>query len=91
MREAIYVREAEVDKKLESSYIISYYRLTIVDKAHICNEKMTDMLFESFKSDILIWHLNRLRKKHKRLETNVEDLGNIVTVTFTLRPWFKKK
>ena len=90
MKDAVYVREAEVEKRDKASYIISYYRLTIVDKAHICNEKLIDELFESLKSDILEWHLNRLRKKHKRLETSIEDFGNIAKVTFTLRAWLRK-
>ena len=90
MRAITYVREANVSKKQDTSYALSYYRLTVVSKTRICNSKLVDELFEYLKNDILEWRLNRLRKEHNRLVTEIKNDGNIATVTITKRPWFKK-
>ncbi len=90
MNAITYVREDNVSKHNGSSYEISYYRLTVVSKTRVCKSKLVDELFEYMKNDLLEWRLNRLRKKYKRLVTEVENNGNIATVTITKRPWFKK-
>lgn len=90
MKSFIYVKEAEVEKRENDSYLISYCRLKVISKTRIWNSKLADELFEYFKNDMLEWRLNKLRKKYKRLETNVESQGNIAVVTITKRPWFKK-
>lgn len=89
MKTVTYVKEAEVEKKESNSYSISYYRLTVISKTRICNSKLVDELFEYFKLDMLEWRLSKLRKKYNRLETKVENQGNIAIVTITKRPWFK--
>lgn len=90
MRKKVYTREGENAEKTKSSYTIAYYRITVEDSARICNSKLVDELFECYKSGMLEWRLNRLRKKHKRLETEVEDHGTIATVTIKKRPLLKK-
>lgn len=90
MKAITYVREDNVSKQVDSSYTISYYRLTVVSKTRFCNSKLVNELFEYMKNDLLEWRLNRLRKENKRLVTEIENNGNIATVTITKRPWFKK-
>lgn len=85
-----FVREAEVPEKTATSYTISYYRLTVVDKSGKCSVKLVDELFDYFKSDMLEWRLNRLRKEHKRLETSIEKIGTDAKVVITKRSWFQK-
>lgn len=90
MRKKVYTREGEHSEKTKSSYTIAYYRLTVEDFSGVCDSKLIDELFECYKSEMLEWRLNRLRKKHKRLETEVEDHGTIATVTIKKRPLLKK-
>lgn len=90
MKTVTYSKETEIERKTETSYTVGYCRLTVIDATRICNKALFKDLLEAFQLDILEWRLNRLRREHKRLETNVEYGENYVTVRITKRPLFKR-